>query len=92
MPKKWLSVCVRLCRINSFALLDDRQDVPSEMVAEDCLFRSNSIFERPSFACFCRYVEASFEEKWNEVARMVANNEFDEIQKYEELGEGDHAG
>ena len=35
---------------------------------------------------FFRYLEASFEEKWDAVARMIANNEFDEIQKYEELG------
>ena len=33
-----------------------------------------------------RYLEASFEDKWNEVARMIASKKFGELQKYEELG------
>ena len=33
-----------------------------------------------------RYLEAPFEEKWDEVARMIADKQFDELQKYEELG------
>ena len=33
-----------------------------------------------------RYQEASFEEKWDQVARMIKDKQFKELQKYEELG------